>query len=187
MLIGISGKIGSGKSTLADLIVEYYPEMIFQQRSFAEKLKKISAIILNLPIDLMYTQEGKNYYLSNWEMTVGQFQQKLGTEGMRNGVHQNGWIIALLSEYDDTQNWIITDVRFKNEAKAIKKAGGKLIRVTGDPKSINKNSMRDHIHISETDLDNWVDWDLIIKNKPPIENLEWEVNELKNKFSCFQN
>src|SRR5690606_36298880 len=72
------------------------------------------------------------------------FLQKLGTEVGRN-LHPRAWEYALFADYksqrekievdgaeeyqDVYPNWIITDVRFENEAEAIRSRGGLNIRV----------------------------------------------------------
>ena len=92
-------------------------------------------------------------------MTVRDFLQKLGTDAIRDGLHTNAWVNALMADYkkidynDDEQpeypNWIITDTRFPNEAQAIKDAGGLVIRVDRPGvKPIND-------HPSEVGLDSW--------------------------------
>lgn len=76
--------------------------------------------------------------------------QLLGTECGREIIHPNIWVNALFADYKDIvknvksfkeepnstkayemekPNWIITDVRFPNEAQAIKDRGGIVIRV----------------------------------------------------------
>src|SRR5688572_22641491 len=97
LVIGISGKIGSGKDTLADLINKKANGR-FERKSFAYKLKQIGALLTGTKIDLWFTQEGKNEYLPEWGMTIGEFQQKLGTECIRNNLHTNGWVIALFAD-----------------------------------------------------------------------------------------
>ncbi len=180
MIIGISGKLGSGKDTLANMIMMKYKLKLGQsiiKKSYAAKLKHISAYLTGLEEKLTQTQEGKNLYLKEWGMTLGEFLQKMGTEGMRQGVHPNGWVLALFSDYDYTKKivWIITDVRFKNEAQAVKDRHGLLIRIEGDPANIRANSKRDINHSSETDLDNWKDWDVIINNKGSLEMLRQQA------------
>lgn len=75
--------------------------------------------------------------------------QVIGTNVMRDVLHPNVWVNALFADYkthnqnyiegrgtvldkenpEAYPNWIITDCRFHNEAKAIKDRGGILIRV----------------------------------------------------------
>lgn len=62
------------------------------------------------------------------KMTPRMLMQMLGTEFGRDMVHPNLWVNSLMNEYK-RQKWLITDVRFPNEAKAIKDRGGILIRL----------------------------------------------------------
>lgn len=167
-------------------------------KKFAYKLKLIASIILGVPVEMFEDETFKNSELPEcWDlwaykpitsgtdvepkfdkevfrrkMTVREFLQKLGTEGLRNGVHENIWVNALMADYKrpshwedrfyrngvisgreevwgDLPNWIITDTRFPNEAQAIKDKGGIIIR-TDRPNVGPKNN-----HASETSLDNW--------------------------------
>jgi hypothetical protein len=88
-------------------------------------------------------------------MSVRELLQKLGTEAMRDGLHENVWVNALFADYKSKREllqadgtwiesdtgevdfavsikypkWIITDMRFPNEMDAIKEKGGITIRV----------------------------------------------------------
>jgi hypothetical protein len=115
-------------------------------------------------------------------MTVREFLQKLGTDGLRDGLHSNTWVNALMADYRssptdkvDCDNWIITDTRFSNEAKAIKDNGGIVIRVNRPGvEAINA-------HPSETGLDNW-NFDMVIENDGTLEDLVWKVRDLIYKY-----
>ena len=147
MLIGISGKIGSGKDAIGSwLQYEHGYDII----KFADKIKDISAVLTNTNSTLHHTQEGKQTYLDDWGMTIREFQQKLGTEAMRNGLHPDTWVIATLSHFKPHYNWAVTDVRFKNEAESILKKGGILIRVERPDNPFPQSN-----HSSETDLDDY--------------------------------
>jgi hypothetical protein len=108
-------------------------------------------------------------------MTVREFLQKLGTDGLRMGLHDNVWLNALMSDYNiqslrsnKRTNWIITDTRFPNEAQAIKDKGGVIIRV--DRPGVTAVNA----HPSETSLDNW-DFDYKIANVSDLEALAFTV------------
>jgi hypothetical protein len=58
--------------------------------------------------------------------------QLLGTECGRQILHPNIWVNATMADYTEHSNWIISDVRFPNEVKAIKDRGGISIRVNRD-------------------------------------------------------
>lgn len=186
MLIGISGKRGSGKDTLADLICQLVPE--FKKKSYAYKLKKITALLTGTTLEQNLSREGKSLYLKEWDMTLGRMQQVLGTEAIRNNLHSEAWVLALFADYKSTpiesdksseDFWVVSDVRFPNEAKAIKERGGWLIRIDGDPTNIRKtnNDNRDANHPSEIALDDYKDFDDCIINDGTIEDL---VNWLKS-------
>ena len=121
MLIGISGKSGSGKHEVAEIIRDQTHEL-FDLKGWADKLKDVASIITGIPVSMMKTQEGKNTDLGQeWSnLTIREFLQRFGTEGGR-AVHPNIWINALLLNYDESYNWIITDTRVWNELQAIKR------------------------------------------------------------------
>src|SRR6185369_15451237 len=129
MIIGISGKIGAGKDTLAECIQEIDPD--FQNKKFAYKLKQIATILTG--VDDQWTHEGKECYLNNWGMTIREVQQRLGTDAMRVGLHPDVWILALFADWEPHKylKWVVTDVRFPNEAQAILDRGGFIVRIDG--------------------------------------------------------
>ena len=114
--------------------------------------------LFNLTNGKTYCSSCKNgiYLDSTKKITVRKLLQLLGTEVGRQ-IHPNFWINALFADYKSKGNlaferldsserlpltndpndfmfpkWIITDVRFPNEAKAIKDRGGIVIRVIKD-------------------------------------------------------
>lgn len=180
MIIGISGKLYSGKDTFANLLTDCFSNynISFSKKSFAYKLKRMGAYLTNTPEKWWFTQEGKQAFLPEWDMTVGEFQQKLGTEGLRKGVHQDGWVISLMSEYTYKEMWIVTDVRFLNEAEAIRDRQGILIRINGDPTGKRKLSKRDLNHISETSLDDYTHFDFIVDNSSSLSVLQMQAENI---------
>ena len=159
---------------------------------FAGKLKEISSLLTGIPIENFEDQEfkktklGPEWNIHGMPMTVRELLQKLGTDALRDNLHSNVWVNALFADYHcvpadrapdgwDCSNWIITDVRFPNEAKAIKDRGGKIIRVDRPfCKPINN-------HPSEVSLDNW-DFDYKIGNVSDLVSLAFTVeNFLKDE------
>jgi len=119
-IIGISGRIGSGKDTVGEIIKKLCltnkgPE--FEIKKFAGKLKTIASLLTGIPIEKWEDQEFKNLEMpEGWNMTYRTFLQKLGTEGMRIGVHENVWCNALFSDYsvqvdDDFLNMSVEDAK----------------------------------------------------------------------------
>ena len=72
-------------------------------------------------------------------------------------------------------NWIVTDVRYQNEADHIKNKGGILIRV-------NRNTHNNDNHKSEIDLDDYNKFDFIIDNNGSVEELIKKVIEIYDKL-----
>lgn len=184
MIIGISGRMGSGKDTVAKMIQEidakYRVEetSIWEIKKYASALKKIASILTGVPETMFEIPEFKEKNMpENWRntngylMTYREFLQKLGTEAVRNNIHHNAWVNALMSSCTYKDNWIVTDVRFHNEMDAIKKKNGIIIRVT--------RSDQDHksYHISENALDSET-FDFVIEN-------EGGLTELRNKVEQF--
>jgi hypothetical protein len=124
-------------------------------------------------------------------ISVREFLQRLGTDAIRDGLHTNAWVNALMAGYTPTQvqwadgpiggykdgpmpNWIITDTRFPNEAQAIKDKGGLVIRVDRPGvKPVND-------HPSETGLDKW-DFDYKIANVSDLKALSLTVKMILEK------
>lgn len=88
--------------------------------------------------------------------------QHIGTELFRDQLHPQIWVNALMADYKNKAeskgkllkkpiypDWIITDVRFPNEAKAIKDKGGIVIRVN---RLIGKNV---YVIENEQPFQNW--------------------------------
>lgn len=102
------------------------------------------------------------------KLTVREFLQKMGTDACRDNIHSNIWVNALMSDYTPEKKWIITDTRFPNEAKAIKDAGGIMIRINRGVHDTTK------MHISETALDDY-EYDYVIDNNGTYAELLTQV------------
>jgi hypothetical protein len=178
-LIGISGYAGTGKDEVGAIIQKLTAATpldssqewdwtlftTWEIKKWAGKLKQVASFLTSISVEKFEDQEFKKtnlnteWSLNNSPMSVRDFLQKMGTDGLRNGLHPNVWVNALMADYkaidynDDEQpelpNWVITDTRFINEAIAIKNAGGIVIRIDRPGvKPINN-------HPSEIELDNW--------------------------------
>ncbi len=170
-IIGISGQLGSGKDTLARMIIEN--DNRFIQKSFAFKLKQIVSIISGTSLEDNLSQEGKKKISPIFNLSLGEMQQIIGTKVFRDNFDEDIWIKALFSDYDPKKDfWVISDVRFKNEAKYIKSLNGLIVRIEGDPAEIRKNSNRDLNHPSETELNNYQEFDFKYLNNKSLKELE---------------
>jgi len=183
MVIGISGKIGSGKSEVARQIKKAFPYKNFKIVSFGNMVKKNASLLTGISMKIILSRESKSIYLPEWEMTLGEMYQKIGTDCMRDNLHKNTWIIAAFAGYKDTDNWIFDDVRFFNEVDGVKDKGGLMIRLEGDPLKIRENDPRDMSHPSETQLDNCKKIDIYFDNSGDKENIKSIlIKEISNHF-----
>jgi hypothetical protein len=102
---------------------------------------------------------------------VREILQRLGV-GARKVFGDDFWVRAALEGLDlNKANFVVSDVRFHNEADAIHALGGKLVR-------IDRPGYRAEGHISETALAHFEDWDAVITNTGPITDLEAEIVNL---------
>ena len=169
IIIGINGKKGSGKDTFASLLANELLGKLGLKvtlKAFADNLKKCCAIISNQHEWNFYSQDCKNKKAGFLSMTNRELMQKFGD--LTRQIDPDIWIkLALDINNVNTDVLIITDVRFKNEAKAIKDKGGILIRIESDRPETD-------LHISEIDLDNYGKFDFeVINNKDTsLENLK---------------
>ena len=189
MIISITGKIGSGKDTIADIIMQYTPYHDWEIKKFAGKLKDIAEILSGVPKINFEDQEFKKQDMGpEWGMTYRDLLQKLGTEAMRNGLHENVWVNALFADYhfnieEDEQmpNWLITDCRFPNELEAVKTHKGITIKVIRDSGNTIGTT-----HASETALDDYTKWDYVVDNNGSFEDLKTQVFSILEKESLLK-
>lgn len=208
MIIGICGFISSGKDTIADYLVNLHH---FRRESFANSLKDAVAYVFGWDRTML---EGRTKHSREWREQVDPWWaerlnmpnltprwvlQYWGTEVCRKAFHDDVWIASLerklLRSQDDV---VITDCRFPNEILAIRRAGGRVIRVIRGPepdwfdaaKSVNrgpdgnsswslskKKLERLGIHASET---SWVgtEFDAIIDNNGTLDDLYQQIKNL---------
>ena len=199
MIIGISGKAQSGKDTVCKMIIytiwyyscsqrlqpfslehynntyEKFGDVIdftyWYKTSFANKLKQCLSNILNVSISKFEDNEFKKSEVEWLGITVRELLQKFGT-AIRNEVSDDFWVKACLNNLEKDDDYLITDVRFKSEAKGIKDLEGIIIRV-------NREGAGAGNHISEIDLDDY-SFDYVINNDGDMEDLL-----LKVKAFCF--
>ena len=165
--IGYTGTIK--ESDFNDYIKGHnYNQANWKIQKFAYKLKQCVSLLTGIPVEDMEKQEVKDRELGEewWfesgmngmfpepilnKPTVRWLLQRLGTEAVRNHIHQNAWVNALFADYKGTEvfgrgypdnfntdypNWIITDMRFPNEFDAIKQKDGITIRIVRYPKEV---------------------------------------------------
>lgn len=204
MIIGICGLIGSGKGTVGDILVEQG----FTKVSFADKLKDGVATIFGWDRAMLegdtdesrQWRELKDDFWSNetkMEITPRLVLQLFGTDCLRNGFYDGVWV-SLLKKHilDNPGDYVVPDVRFRNEQNMIRELGGKVWQVKRgkDPvwfhRAIHDNANPDtsnlmhgfDVHESEY---KWIDvstrFDSILHNEGTIAELQQLVlHEISN-------
>ena len=141
MIIGLVGFIGAGKGTVADLLVERHA---FIKESFANSVKDACATIFGwnrglLEGDSLESRAWREQKDEWWSEKLGrEFSPRLalqlmGTEAGRDVFHPDLWVHTVLRRCKPSQYYVIADVRFPNEIKAIRDSGGCVIRVRRGP------------------------------------------------------
>lgn len=173
MIIGLSGFAGSGKDEVAKILVEEYD---FAHAAFADLIRKFLWEInprVNQYFTLQRAIEAVGWDNAKKSAEVRRLMQDLGV-GARTLFGENFWIDRLwedLAETPTIYHVAISDVRFTNEAEAIKKEGGKVFRVTR-PGVLAVNG-----HISELALNDY-NFDEEILNDGTIDDLRSTVRTL---------
>ena len=179
MIIGISGKAGSGKDTVAKMLEVLYanPDISYEDFAnkryknfadiqivhFADSLKETVQVLFRIGEWETNTQEGKKTTINWIGKTVRELLQGVG-QGLRDAIDPNLWIKVLFANTENWSNYIIADVRYPNEIKAIKERNGILLRI--DRKGAGAGN-----HSSEIALDDYKEWDVHIENNGSIEDL----------------
>jgi len=186
MLIGLVGLIGSGKDTVAERLVSHHG---FRRDSFARSLKDAVSSIFGWDRNLV---EGNTKESRAWreqpdafwsekfgkEVTPRWVLQYFGTEVCRAGFLDSIWVDSCIARYRG-QNTVISDTRFVNEIKAIRKLGGKIVLVKRNVMPNKEQVIASGAHRSEWD---WIgsDYDYIIENTDTIESLYKQVYDMTN-------
>lgn len=187
MLIGISGKAGSGKDTIAEMIEKLVPWSSIYH--LADPVKA-AAMAIDPWVEIGNNPDGTVHVcrysgiVSKYGESVAKqlpevrrLYQRIGTEMGRNLFGENFWIDMMYDWYYSREPFVtcvVPDVRFQNEAFAVRNVGGIMVAVTRpDPYDLGENLR----HASETELLR-IDSDYTISNDGDMEALGMKVQAL---------
>jgi hypothetical protein len=181
-LLGLIGKKRSGKDTFAAPLLA---EFGFHRVAFADPLREAALRLdpwvgpASTPGDLRLAYRRLSGVVAElgWERAkdhvpgVRETLQRLGTDVVRE-LDPDLWVRAALAQIDE-RPWgvVVTDVRFPNEADAIRDRGGILVRITR-PGPVDPDE-----HKTERALDDYAE-DLHVVNDDTIEVLEARARSL---------
>ena len=177
MIIGLGHKARVGKDETGKYLQRYYH---FTQAAFADKLKHAAMEIFDLTYDQVYG-DNKEDIDPRWNDTPRHMLQTTGT-AMRNHYGKDVWIRALerrLQREGMDNDWCITDVRLPNEAEAVKRWGGYLVKVERP----NAPKIATDKHESETLLDDFTGWDYILNNSSDLVQLYANIEVMLGRFA----
>lgn len=210
MIIAISGKAQSGKDTVCRMIqyciahckfpglptyqfgikdCEGEPDSSLERMSrfftfrFAEFLKDSAAAILDCERERFEDINFKNSEIS-WiledgkPITVRRFMQRFGT-ALRREFSEYFWADSIL-RYRRLGNMLIPDLRYKTELEAIKNKDPENIIIR-----VNRPGVQLMDHSSETELDDYKDWDYVIENDGTLNDLLYKVKGFCKEFNLI--
>jgi rhodanese-related sulfurtransferase len=174
-LIGLTGLRRSGKDTAAQVLVEDG----FENIKFAGALKEMLRTYLAYVgvdggrVESYIEGPEKEFATSLFEgKTTRYAMQTLGTEWGRELIGTNIWVNAAIARAKQFDKVVVSDVRFPNEAVAIKAAGGTIIRISRPGQVADS-------HPSESLIQS-IQHDLLIANIGTIQDLHTSVRQYAN-------
>ena len=172
MIIAICGHKFSGKSTVARLL---HNATGYEVRSFATPLKKMVCALVGCTMDDLEDYDYKENtevpehlwaYCANGKHTIRALMQGLGD--LMRKENPDVFIECTLNSKDD---FLVSDCRFPNEARAVKARGGIVIKV------VRPDAKSSDTHQSETLIDK-IEADYTLWNDTTLENLVANVDAL---------
>jgi hypothetical protein len=166
MIIGLTGKAGAGKDTVGDMLVKHYG---FRKDAFAATLKAMLATAGMPEPKAMLATAGmpepkvtadKEKSIEGFDFSWRQAAQTLGTEWGRS-LDPDLWVKLTMNR---VLHWpghcVFTDVRFENEAAAIRRVGGHIWHVAGRQTNLGAHAG----HASEAGVQFYPNKDFLINN-----------------------
>lgn len=189
-IIGISGKASHGKDLFSNIIIDELKKQSFNKKiyktSFASPIKEI---VLNmfpfLDSELLYGSSelrktpipGYINPETNDVLTIRDVLCQTGKLG--RSYNPDCWVYATTNKFPkliaENKFIIIADARFKNECKHLHSLGAKIIRIIRPGVGFTTND------ISETDLDDYTDFDKIIINNT-LDDLRKAAIDVINEY-----
>lgn len=198
-LVGLVGRKRHGKDTLADVLIE---RAGFVKAGFADPLRE--AVLATDPIvghevttvrgwdgdlhrtivrPIHYSEALRLHGYEDAKDVYPEFRrvlQTFGTDGIR-ALDPEFWVRQAVARIDArTTPYVLTDVRFPNEADAIRERGGFLIRVVRPDLPVDPDE-----HESESALDGY-SVDLDIRNDGTLEEFQAEARALARSLGSFR-
>lgn len=178
MIIGLSGAPRSGKDSIAEILVQEFSG--WYRIAFADRLREC-VLALDPYVGYGEVRIAGLVEEIGWDAAKEAFPEVrrllryMGTEVVRDLIEPNYWVDYAMQEIRHWRNAVVTDVRFWNEAEAIKKESGFVVEVIRPGTEISE-------HRSDNDLADW-SFDYTLRNDRDIKGLSRSVNEMFNALA----
>ena len=164
----IAGKARHGKDTLASYIKTFYER----------KEKKCIILQISTPLKF-YANKVLNWNFSE-ETKPRDFLQTLGVDVIRKGMGENFLINRLVDDIKVLFHFcdiiVVSDVRLPNEFLEIKNSFSNVKNIFVDRINFDNNlSNSEKSHITENALENFKNYDYIIKNDGTLDDLKTKI------------
>jgi len=195
-LIGICGRKRHGKDSVGRILRAHHG---YRLTAFADAVKRVAMDVYGLSWEQCYGDGPEKEAVDpRWGLSPRVIMQRIGTEVGRS-IHPDTWVKHTLDnvrsasegegfiEREDTWQrfatvpravahhfWAVTDVRFPNEADAIRAAGGTIVKVVRPSLGTPTDE-----HPSETSVD-LVREDVLISNDGTLVELRAQVEKALN-------
>lgn len=186
-IVGVAGRIGSGKDVIAARLAEHWGFTIlrFSDALKLEVYRKLRGTLRAHLADVRHhlpalaitgglsDDEVVWRMLTEWRTPVTRaLLQEYGT-GVRRADDPDYWVrqwkAALWDAAPVVPRIVTPDMRFPNEAQAIQRMGGRLVRVIRPGVPIG-------LHESENALNGWTPWDAEFVNDGTVDELHAKVD-----------
>ncbi len=170
ILIGITGRARAGKDTFAGALTAKG----YKRLAFGDAIKQIASIVSGEPERYYHDDHLKESYCPALGMTRRKAMQMIGTELFREQFGPDVWVNCVISKWAAEPHipTVVTDVRYANEAEAIRSLGGTVIEVRRPDNGGLQGAAG--AHSSESGLPpDLIDQTFI--NDGTVQNLQWQA------------
>jgi hypothetical protein len=125
LIIGLAGGKRSGKTLLANLLAERYGLL---HTSFAAPIREFTAKLLGGTLEQLEVEKESPVAWLNG-VTPRRIMQTMGTDWARQMIDPDIWVKVCMRKVAGAGRAVVSDIRFPNEARAVRAAGGHVIRL----------------------------------------------------------
>lgn len=168
MIIGLSGYARCGKDTAAAFLADHGYQRVAFADALRDLLYHLNPLLNHRDARLAAMVDAIGWEGAKRHPEVRSLLQRCGTEAGRKVLGENVWIDLAMRKAEQHENVVLTDVRFPNEADAVRAKGGRIVRVCR-PGFGPVNG-----HGSETAMDGYL-FDVVLQNDGTLDQFRRKV------------